>query len=486
MNVDSELLLDDLRRGEREGLARYFERYRTPVHDLMRRLLRDPEEAVAATEEAFTRAYRRILLHDGPLDLRGWTYGAAIDVCRDRLGEREMAGDTAGGQDAGRRAAGLRLRGRCRAKLTKPAGASRANLAGASGRRLRRSSSATRPCFSSMTWASCVPPRSRPPSAWVRTPPALSSSGPGRRFERPVEELSSGAKPATCRLAEQTAAGGVGRSLSDVELRRLREHLGYCRDCRRAMKGWDGGAVSLALFLGGTPLPEALATTPVFGMTKPVSGGSIAVAGSGTLADTLARIGCWLTSRAAAYALAAACLALAVGLAVHQPQGEQTAIFVPVTGSSRTHVTRLAVTVVRPVVVADERDVASGTYSGTSFAVPAAGETPFPVVATADFVHPTAVTRSDVDAGETPGAAGTRAPTAKGDTKAGAGGQADGRSSTGPGRSGARSGGHAKSAEARQEKAEKHQGRGRDPHVKKPGQKASKDDDKPRKNSKTH
>ena len=44
--------------------------------------------------------YRRILLHDGPLDLSGWTYGAAIDVCRERLDEREADHRATGGPEA--------------------------------------------------------------------------------------------------------------------------------------------------------------------------------------------------------------------------------------------------------------------------------------------------------------------------------------------------------------------------------------------------
>src|SRR5512136_2106309 len=86
--VRSDLLLHELRRGEREGFVRYFELYRAPVYNLVSRLLRDGEDAVSVTAEVFARVYRRILLHDGLLDLSGWTYGAAIDVCRERWCER--------------------------------------------------------------------------------------------------------------------------------------------------------------------------------------------------------------------------------------------------------------------------------------------------------------------------------------------------------------------------------------------------------------
>ena len=89
MDADSDILLRELRRGDRQGFVRYFELYRAPVHDLVRWLLRDGDDAIAATEEVFTTAYRRILLAEGPIDLRAWTFKAALDVCQQRLDERE-------------------------------------------------------------------------------------------------------------------------------------------------------------------------------------------------------------------------------------------------------------------------------------------------------------------------------------------------------------------------------------------------------------
>ena len=147
-------------------------------------------------------------------------------------------------------------------------------------------------------------------------------------FRRAFEELSSDRRGTTCRLAEQTAAGAVGRSLSDEDVRRLHEHAGYCRHCRRTVKGWGGAAIGLALFLEDAPLPQELGTTPVFGTVSPIAGAAGAVEGSGALTRMLAPIGRAVTSRAAAYALAAACLAVSVGLAAQLSHGDQV-FFVP-------------------------------------------------------------------------------------------------------------------------------------------------------------
>ena len=93
------------------------------------------------------------------------------------------------------------------------------------------------------------------------------------------------------------------------------------------MKGWGGGPVTLALFLERTPLPEALTTTPVFGNAVAIAGASSAHSGAGALTVMFARVGRSLTSRAAAYAVAAICLAAAVGLAVQQSPVDR--VFIP-------------------------------------------------------------------------------------------------------------------------------------------------------------
>jgi hypothetical protein len=114
------------------------------------------------------------------------------------------------------------------------------------------------------------------------------------------------------------------------------------------VKAWDEGALGLALFLEDAPLPQALGTAPVFGTTIPIHGSLGAVAGAGMFAVVLARIGRSLTSRAAAYALAAACIALAVGLAMHQSPGAQTFIMVPAATPSIPRLVQPVASSVRP------------------------------------------------------------------------------------------------------------------------------------------
>lgn len=149
------------------------------------------------------------------------------------------------------------------------------------------------------------------------------------------------------------------------------------------MKDWGGNAVGLALFLEEGPLPQALETTPVFGATMSTIGSSGAPAGSGLLT----RIRRSLTSKAAAYALAAACSALAVGLAVHHAPGGVTYIVLQASGPNVARSARQAARVVRTPVTRTSHTGASPARpaappSAGSFASAAAApETAFTVVA---------------------------------------------------------------------------------------------------------
>ena len=78
---DPDELLQGLRRGERDDFVRYFQLFRTPVYDFSLRLLRDEEAAVAATAEALSAAFRRVVLDAGPADLQALTYTCALDAC---------------------------------------------------------------------------------------------------------------------------------------------------------------------------------------------------------------------------------------------------------------------------------------------------------------------------------------------------------------------------------------------------------------------
>ena len=306
MPVHSDSLLQELRRGERDGFARYFELYRASVYDLARRMLHDDEAAAAATGEVFTRAYRDVLLHDDGAGLRALTCRATLQVCGDQLVDETTDGratsaatpsadrreETDLGRRFGQALETLPFRFQAALLIHDVAGLRPGELAAVFG--------VTEEAAGALLF------RAR------------------EEFRRAFEETSATRSATRCRLAEQAAAGAVGRSLSADELRRLDEHATYCRPCRRTMKEWGGRVIGLALFLEAAPLPPALETTPVFGSPVPIAGALGAAAGYGLVRRALGRTGRILKSRAAAYALAAACLALSIGIVTQLPQGERS------------------------------------------------------------------------------------------------------------------------------------------------------------------
>lgn len=348
MDVHSDVLLHELQSGEREAFARYYDLYRAPVYNLVRRLLHDGAEAVSVTEEAFTTAYRQILLHDGGGDLPERTFVAVLQVCGERLSEREADGGAAPSATAG-------ADWRERSDLGRRFGQVLETLPSRyQAALLLHDINGLRPAQLAIVFG-------------VTTDAAEALLFRAREaFRRTFDELSSDRPDAKCRLAELTAAGAVGRILSDDEIRRLDEHAGYCRACRRTMKGWGGRAVGLALFLEDAPLPQALETTPVFGTTMAIIGASRVAADSGTLTGALTRIRRSLTSRAAAYALAAACLALSVGLAVHHTPGALTFIVLPASGPNVARSAEQAARNFRPPVNSSQTGPASARLATRS------------------------------------------------------------------------------------------------------------------------
>ena len=135
-------------------------------------------------------------------------------------------------------------------------------------------------------------------------------------FQQALAARSTDLPGGTCRQAEQAAAGAVGQGLGDDELRRLRRHTAYCRTCRAVMKSWGGAPIGLAVLLRQPPVPQALAAAPVFG--GPPAGEAPVAAGTGVLGRVFRPVGRALRSRSAAYVVAAACIALAVGVAFRQ------------------------------------------------------------------------------------------------------------------------------------------------------------------------
>jgi DNA-directed RNA polymerase specialized sigma24 family protein len=327
-DVLSQALIDDVRAGEREAFARYYELFRLPIYDLVCRLPHGRGDAAAVTQEAFLSAYRQILLQRGAIDLRLLTCRAAVSVCADHEGEAgssdrltEPAGDTA--RRTPPRTRSEKLAARFEQALAALTYDHRLALLLNDLHGLRRDQLATLLAVSEEA-ATALLFRAR------------------ESFRRAFEEQSPDRRGAACRIAEQAAASAVGRGLADDELRKLREHAGYCRHCRATMSAWGDRHIGLALFLSGTPLPDSLLSVPVFGST-PAGAGS--ASGSG-VSERTARIagaagpaGVFsgvrralagtrraVASRATAYAVAAICLAASAGAITYVVQHDWTQI----------------------------------------------------------------------------------------------------------------------------------------------------------------
>ncbi len=292
-------LLPELRRGERDAFVRYFALFRAPVYSFAVALLEDEDEAASATSEALTACFRRVILEDVERGLEALTYRCAYDACgarADRAAEHESSRSPAGqaarrltvGSGRGpagesRRAvvaalAALDLRSRAALLLRDLAGFAPADLAcvfdtseEAAGILLFRAREAFRTAYGF----------------------GAAQAGGGR-----------------CRQADRVLAGAVGIGLAEEEARRLRDHASYCRPCRRALRSWNAGPVGLATALAPEPPPQALATPPVFAVEASAVSTPVTVA-------TARRVRRVVAGRTFAYVLAAACLAIAVGVLMH-------------------------------------------------------------------------------------------------------------------------------------------------------------------------
>lgn len=74
--------------GDREAFARLVERYTRRLHDLARRMLRDPHEAEDVVQHAFVNAWRAIDRFDTERPFRNWMLRIASNLCRNRLAAR--------------------------------------------------------------------------------------------------------------------------------------------------------------------------------------------------------------------------------------------------------------------------------------------------------------------------------------------------------------------------------------------------------------
>lgn len=78
-------LVARLQAGEPEALNALFELHVDRVFAYARHLLGNREDAEEVTSEAFLRAFERAAAFRGECPFRGWLFGIARNLCRDRL-----------------------------------------------------------------------------------------------------------------------------------------------------------------------------------------------------------------------------------------------------------------------------------------------------------------------------------------------------------------------------------------------------------------
>jgi RNA polymerase sigma-70 factor (ECF subfamily) len=82
-------LLNRARVGDREAFARLVGLHREAVYRAAYWILKDPEEALDATQEAFLRAFRHIDRFDGRSSFRTWARRIATNTALDRYARRK-------------------------------------------------------------------------------------------------------------------------------------------------------------------------------------------------------------------------------------------------------------------------------------------------------------------------------------------------------------------------------------------------------------
>ena len=296
--VDLDGLLGELRQGDRGAFERYYGLFRAPIHHFAWRLLRDEGAAAAATREALVGVFRRAILGDGAGDLEVLTYAGVLALCE------EHAGGAGAGGEPGAVAAAAPAHRRHKHETTEV---------------LRRRFEGA---------LECLEPRQRAALllhdlAGLGTARAAVVLGVGEEtaaallfkarevFRAALRERGGDVARGGCRQAEEGLAGAVGLGMSEDERSRLARHADYCRPCRKVMKGWPEAAAGLAVVLVEPRLPQALTVAPVFDDVprRP--------AAAPAHRRALAAAGHTVRSRAAAWAVAVACVALAAGVIAH-------------------------------------------------------------------------------------------------------------------------------------------------------------------------
>lgn len=86
MNYDDETqLIEDILDGEAAAYAVLVRRYQSPIHGLMSRMCRNPEDASDLTQEAFLLAYEKLEKFKVGARFFPWLYTLSLNIARDHL-----------------------------------------------------------------------------------------------------------------------------------------------------------------------------------------------------------------------------------------------------------------------------------------------------------------------------------------------------------------------------------------------------------------
>ncbi|MFN2431750.1 MAG: RNA polymerase sigma factor [Gemmatimonadota bacterium] len=78
--------------GGARAFAELVERHQRPLYRSCLRMLRDPDEADDAVQDAFVRAYAHLGDYDSAFRFSTWLYGIARNLCLNRLRRRKLWG----------------------------------------------------------------------------------------------------------------------------------------------------------------------------------------------------------------------------------------------------------------------------------------------------------------------------------------------------------------------------------------------------------
>lgn len=88
MKEPEDALLERCRRGDDAAFAQLMAEQQDYVYTLVRRILRDPEEAADLTQEIFLHVWQGLPLFRGEARFRTWLYRIAVNHCLNRLRQK--------------------------------------------------------------------------------------------------------------------------------------------------------------------------------------------------------------------------------------------------------------------------------------------------------------------------------------------------------------------------------------------------------------